>query len=63
PVHGTYPTTQWTTDKTIVDRYDIITPPDLKIEHDRFEVGLYDARGARLRVGNDDKVIFGDVVK
>ena len=54
---------QWRAAETIVDRYDIITPSDLKAGHYRFEVGLYNACGVRVRVGDDDKVIFGDVLK
>jgi hypothetical protein len=63
PVGGAYPTTAWQTNTVIVDRYAIIIPPDLPAGRYRFEVGLYDASGARLRVGNDDKVIFGEVVR
>jgi 4-amino-4-deoxy-L-arabinose transferase-like glycosyltransferase len=63
PVGGAYPTTTWQTDTVIVDRYAIIIPPDLPAGRYHFEVGLYDASGARLRMGNDDKVIFGEFVK
>ncbi len=62
PVSGTYPTTQWR-DGIVVDRYDIIIPDDWPDGRYRFEIGMYDASGVRLRVGNDDKVIFGAVVK
>ncbi len=63
PVSGTYPTSSWTMDAAIVDRYDIILPDDLAAGHYRFEVGMYDASGKRLRVGDDDKLVFGDVVR
>ena len=63
PVRGTYPTSGWTPGQIVVDRYDIITPSDLEAGHYRFEVGLYDAHGVRVRVATDDKVIFGDLVK
>ncbi|MBI3732329.1 MAG: glycosyltransferase family 39 protein [Chloroflexi bacterium] len=61
PVAGTSPTSTWAVGAVIVDRYDIILPSDLPAGRYRFEVGLYDADGARLRAGGDDKVIFGAV--
>ncbi|TMC51741.1 MAG: hypothetical protein E6J26_09545 [Chloroflexi bacterium] len=63
PVRGTYPTSEWIPGQIVIDRYDIITPSDLKAGHYRFEVGLYNACGVRVRVGDDDKVIFGDELK
>ena len=63
PVNGTYPTMQWATGTIIVDRYVIITPSDLPRGHYRFEVGMYDANGTRLQVGNDDKIIFDGFLK
>jgi hypothetical protein len=63
PVSGTYPTSQWHSAETIVDRYDIIIPDSLPAGPYRFEVGLYDAAGARLRAGDDDKVVFGEIQK
>jgi len=63
PVSGTYPTSQWRAVETIVDRYDIIMPGSLSPGAYRFEVGMYDAAGARLHAGDDDKVVFGQIQK
>jgi hypothetical protein len=59
PVEGTYPTTQWAAGAVVVDRYVIIMPAVLPPGDLRFEVGMYDKDGTRLRASADDKVIFG----
>lgn len=63
PVNGDYPTSAWKTNAIIVDRYAIIIPRDLPAGRYQFEVGLYDANRTRLRVGDDDKVVFGEVIR
>jgi hypothetical protein len=49
PVRGSYPTTDWRVGETIVDKYDIIIPPNAPAGRYELEVGLYDATtGQRL---------------
>lgn len=49
PVRGSYPTTEWRVGETIVDKYDIVIPPDAPAGQYELEVGLYDATtGQRL---------------
>jgi uncharacterized membrane protein len=49
PVRGSYPTTEWRVGETIVDKYDIVIPPDAPAGPYELEVGLYDATtGQRL---------------
>ena len=49
PVRGSYPTTEWRGGETIVDKYDIVIPPDAPAGQYELEVGLYEATtGQRL---------------
>ena len=49
PVRGSYPTTEWRVGETIVDKYDIVIPPDAPAGQYELEVGLYDVTtGQRL---------------
>jgi len=49
PARGSYPTTDWRVGETIVDKYDIIIPPNAPAGRYELEVGLYDATtGQRL---------------
>lgn len=49
PVRGSYPTTDWRVGEMIVDKYDIIIPPNAPAGRYELEVGLYDATtGQRL---------------
>jgi hypothetical protein len=49
PVRGSYPTTEWKADETIVDKYDIVIPLDAPTGQYELEVGLYDVTtGQRL---------------
>jgi len=49
PVRGSYPTTEWRVGETIVDKYDIVIPPNAPAGQYEVEVGLYDATtGQRL---------------
>jgi hypothetical protein len=49
PVRGSYPTTDWRVGETIVDKYDIIIPPNAPAGQYELGVGLYDATtGQRL---------------
>jgi hypothetical protein len=63
PVYGTYPTSQWQPGPVVVDSYAIIIPDALPHGRYRFEVGLYDAGGVRLRAGADDKLVFGEMTR
>ncbi|NIO67839.1 MAG: hypothetical protein GTN71_01945 [Anaerolineae bacterium] len=68
PVRGSYPTTEWRVGETIVDKYDIVVPPDAPAGQYELEVGLYDATaGQRLplldnRRGQrqDERVLLSD---
>jgi 4-amino-4-deoxy-L-arabinose transferase-like glycosyltransferase len=67
PVRGSYPTTDWRTGETIVDKYDIVIPPDAPAGQYELEVGLYDATtGQRLplldKTGQrqDERVLLSD---
>jgi len=67
PVRGSYPTTEWRVGETIVDKYDIVIPPDAPAGQYELEVGLYDATtGQRLllldRTGQrqDERVLLSD---
>ena len=49
PVRGSYPTTEWRVGEAIVDKYDIVIPPDAPAGQYELVVGLYDATtGQRL---------------
>jgi hypothetical protein len=49
PVRGSYPTTEWGAGQTIVDKYDIVVPPDAPVGQYKLEVGWYDTTtGQRL---------------
>jgi hypothetical protein len=67
PVRGSYPTTEWKVGETIVDKYDIVIPPDAPVGQYELEVGLYDATtGQRLplldKTGQrqDERVLLSD---
>jgi hypothetical protein len=67
PVRGSYPTTEWRVGETIVDKYDIVIPPDAPAGQYELEVGLYDATtGQRLplldKTGQrqDERVLLSD---
>jgi hypothetical protein len=67
PVRGSYPTTEWRVGETIVDKYDIVIPPDVPVGQYELEVGLYDATtGQRLplldKTGQrqDERVLLSD---
>jgi len=67
PVRGSYPTTKWRVGETIVDKYDIVIPPDVPVGQYELEVGLYDATtGQRLplldKTGQrqDERVLLSD---
>ena len=69
PVRGSYPTIDWTTDEVIVDKYDIVIPPDAPPGEYVLEVGLYDVMtGQRLPVldergaGTDNRVLLSDQI-
>jgi len=58
PLDGRYPTSQWRSDETIVDRYSIEVAPDAPAGQYQLEIGMYDsAAGAqRLPLFNADGV-------
>jgi mannosyltransferase len=67
PVRGSYTTTEWTVGETIVDKYDIVIPPDVPAGQYELEVGLYDATtGQRLPLldereqRQDERVLLSD---
>ncbi|MFB0538271.1 MAG: glycosyltransferase family 39 protein [Anaerolineae bacterium] len=67
PVRGSYPTTEWRVGETIVDKYDIVIPPDALAGQYELVVGLYDATtGQRLplldKIGQrqDERVLLFD---
>jgi len=47
PVRGSYLTTEWRVGETVVDKYDIVIPPDAPAGQYELEVGLYDAATAQ----------------
>ena len=67
PVRGSYPTSEWRVGETIVDKYDIVVPPDAPAGQYELEVGLYDATaGQRLPLldkrgqRQDERVLLSD---
>ena len=67
PVRGSYPTTEWRVGETIVDKYDIVIPPNAPAGQYEVEVGLYDATtGQRLPLSDetgqrqDERVLLYD---
>ncbi len=69
PLGNSYPTTRWENGEVIVDRYELVLPPDAPAAAYLIEIGLYDParEGVRLAVLNadgspvDDKVILGSI--
>jgi uncharacterized membrane protein len=67
PVRGSYLTTEWRVGEMVVDKYDIVIPPDAPAGQYELEVGLYDATtGQRLplldKTGQrqDERVLLSD---
>jgi mannosyltransferase len=67
PVRGSYPTTEWRVGETIVDKYDIVIPPNAPAGQYELKVGLYDATtGQRLPLldeteqRQDERVLLSD---
>jgi len=68
PVGGTYPTRDWVSHQTIVDKYALSLPANLAAGPYRFEIGMYDASGKRLAILDaqgrsvDDKVLLEPIM-
>ena len=62
PVEGTYPTTDWRTDKVIPDTYEILLNQPLEDDYYIAEIGLYDAKtGQRLSTEGENSLTEGRI--
>lgn len=68
PVSGLYPTTEWTPGEKVVDRYEIVTGPEIPPGEYSIEIGLYELDGGErlpildvMGAPQDSRVILGKV--
>ncbi|HSR34822.1 MAG TPA: hypothetical protein VLY63_29995, partial [Anaerolineae bacterium] len=61
PVGGSYPTSRWRLDETIVDRYELVLDPGAPAGEYVLAAGMYDlASGERLPVAGDDEFLMDE---